>query len=339
MADLVVIKKGLEATRPEFDKLNLTGLNFFKEVEFACQILAKNDYLAGANQQSIMNAVKNVAMTGLSLNPVLKYCYLIPRKEKVNKQSVLCCVVEPSYVGLCKVLTDTGSVVAISSTIVYEKEIHTLEIQEGANGFARHKPYFKGHPGPPMACYTKAILPSGIEFIGLIRPFQWEDISKRSESVKSYYAKVAKGEYAAIPTWVSDLDEMIRKTAIKNIYKYLPKTERAELIGQAIHMDNVVNGINFDDKEKTGETINDVLDTPYEEMVTENVSKEVADEILSAPSKTAVKEVYAKYPDLHQFPELQELVKKRFAEIDLAIMQHKAQQAQQSNAPQGGEQK
>jgi recombinational DNA repair protein RecT len=246
--ELEVIRKNIELTRPDFDKLNLNGLNFFKEVEFACQILAKNSYLAGANPQSIQNAVKNVALIGSSLNPVLKYCYLIPRKEKINGQSVLCCVVDPSYIGMVKILTDTGSVVAISSTIVYEKEIHTLKIQEGAGGYATHKPHFADNPGKPLACYTIAVLPSGLKFVGLIRPFEWEDIMNRSEAVKAYKTKEAKGEKPHPTPWHSDKSEMIRKTAIKNIYKYLPKTKRAEMIANALDLDNQNNGINFDNQ-------------------------------------------------------------------------------------------
>lgn len=244
---LAVIKNQLEQVRPTFEQLNLTGLSFAKELEFAVQALNKNTYLQGATQDSITNALKNIALSGLSLNPVLKYCYLIPRKER----QVLQCIAEPSYMGLIKILTDTGSVVAISATIVYQKEIDSLVIQEGAGGHATHKHHFgKEKPGEPVACYSIAILPNGMKHVSLIREWQWEDIMKRSEAVKSYYAKQAKGEYAAIPTWMSDKEEMIRKTAIKNHYKYLPKSERAEQIGHAIALDDEANGINFEGESK-----------------------------------------------------------------------------------------
>lgn len=243
---IAIIKRDLELVRPDFDQLNLTGLNFYKEMEFAVQILEKNTYLSGANIQSIQNAIKNIALTGLSLNPVLKYCYLIPRKEK----QVLMCLAEPSYMGLCKILTDTGSVIGISATIVYEKEVHTLKIKQGMNGYASHEPYMGfDSPGKPIACYSIAVLPNGMEHVELLRPFEWEDIKQRSESVKSYNAKKAKGEYAALPTWFSDESEMIRKTTLKKHYKYLPKTERAEMIGHVIDLDNQANGIDFEKKE------------------------------------------------------------------------------------------
>lgn len=244
---LAVIKDQMELVRPDFDQLNLTGLSFNKELEFAVQILEKNTYLQGANVASIQNSIKNIALSGLSLSPVMKQCYLIPRKERGQ----LMCLAEPSYIGLIKILTDTGSVVSISATIVYEKEIESIQIQEGAGGYATHTHYFgKDSPGEPMACYTIALLPNGTKHVGLIRPFQWEEIMKRSESVKSYYAKQSKGEYAAIPTWLSDKAEMIRKTAIKNHYKYLPKTERAEQIGHVIDLDNQANGIDFEKEQK-----------------------------------------------------------------------------------------
>lgn len=283
---LATIKDELELIRPTFNELNLTGLSFAKEMEFAVQILEKNTYLQGAKKESISNALKNVALTGLSLNPVLKYCYLIPRKEK----QILMCLAEPSYIGLIKILTDTGSVVGISATIVYEKEIPSLVIQEGIGGHATHTHYFgKEKPGRPVACYSIAVLPNGMKHVSLLREWQWEDIMQRSESVKSYYAKKNKGEYAATPVWLSDTEEMIRKTAIKNHYKYLPKTERAEMIGQAIDMDNQVNGINFEKEQqsnnvKTKTVSIDLLDPSNEEDI---AAFSVFEEIMSSPKMPA----------------------------------------------------
>lgn len=242
-----VIKEELESTRPSFDQLNLNNLNFFKELEFATQIFQGNTYLWGANAESKRNALINVALSGLSLSPVLKYAYLIPRN--VKKQ--LMCLLEPSYMGLCKILTDTGSVVAVSATVVYEEEAHTLEIKQGVNGYARHIPYVgTKKPGKPIACYSTALLPSGVEHVELLRVWEWEGIKQRSESVKSYNKNKAAGEYAADPTWLTDEEEMIRKTCLKKHYKYLPKTDQAESIGKVIDLDNQANGIDFSEQKK-----------------------------------------------------------------------------------------
>ncbi len=264
-----LIKKDLQSIQPTFEQLNLNGLNFFKELEYATQIFSNNTYLAGADGDSKRNALVNVALAGLSLSPVLKYAYLVPRKIKQK----LMCVVEPSYVGLCKILTDTGSVVAVSATIVYEKETGTytdkdgnvverFQIKPGAGGCVKHTPYIGfDKPGKPIACYSIGVLPSGLQHVELIRPWEWENIKLRSESVKSYNKNKDAGEYAAEPTWNTDLEEMIRKTCLKKHYKYLPKTEQAERIANAIEMDNQANGIDFSEQNKSGQA-NDSAATP-----------------------------------------------------------------------------
>lgn len=239
---LAIIQKNIDLAQQPFEKLNFSGLSFGKEAEFAMQILGKSTYLQGAHPASIKNSIVNCALTGITLNPVLKFGYLIPRKVG----GVLTCVLEPSYMGLCQILTNTGSVVTISATIVYEKEVASLQIQQGAGGYARHTPYIGFEkPGKPVACYSKAILPSGIEHIELLRPWEWESIKLRSESVKSYNDKVSKGQTAYDTTWMTDEEEMIRKTCIKKHYKYLPKTEQAQRMATAIDLDHQANGIDF----------------------------------------------------------------------------------------------
>lgn len=270
MANTDIIKKDLESIRPTFEQLNLNGLNFFKELEYATQIFSNNDYLAGASGDSKRNALVNVALAGLSLSPVLKYAYLVPRKLK----KVLICVVEPSYVGLCKILTDTGSVVAVSATVVYEKEtgiyiddqgnrVECFQIKPGAGGWVKHTPYIGfDKPGKPVACYSIGVLPSGLQHVELLRPWEWENIRLRSESVKSYNKNKADGTYAAEPTWNTDPEEMIRKTCLKKHYKYLPKTEKAESIANAIEMDNVANGIDFSEQNKSNHPADAKVATP-----------------------------------------------------------------------------
>ena len=66
-----------------------------RELGFAAQIFEQNPSLQKCDPVSIINAVVNVARTSITLNPVLKLAYLIPRKNK--------CVLEFSYVGLIKI--------------------------------------------------------------------------------------------------------------------------------------------------------------------------------------------------------------------------------------------
>jgi hypothetical protein len=83
-------------------------------------------------------------------------------------------------------------------------------------------------------------------------------------------------------------------------------------------------------------TINDDLETSYEEIVTENIPKKVAESIMKAPTKTAANAIWKANPNLQQFPEFMSLIEKRHAEITLAIMQNQAQQTTPQEGDQNG---
>lgn len=224
---LQLVREQLLSTRPTFEDMNLNQLSFNKELEFAIQIFEKNDYLLKMNTQSIKNSLVNIALSGLSLNPVLKQAYLVPRKG-------VCCV-DPSYIGLVKIATDTGSVTDIVCRVVYEKDF--FEIETGSHGYVKHSPY-KGtdDPGQKIFVFSIATLPSGKENIDYMRWAQVVDIRNRSESVKAKKTS----------PWDTDEDEMAKKTMVKRHWKLLPKTERGIMASTAIDLDNQANGIDFD---------------------------------------------------------------------------------------------
>lgn len=65
----------------------------------------------------------------------------------------------------------------------------------------------------------------GVEEINLIR--------ERSDGYRSWKAGKAQS-----CIWETDYGEMCRKTVLKRLTKYLPKTEKWEKLGQAIEIDN-----------------------------------------------------------------------------------------------------
>lgn len=228
---IIQVKTMLEETRPSFEDMNLNKLDFAKEMEFAIQIFQNSDYLRQMDVSTVKNALVNVTLTGLSLNPVLKYAYLVPRKGK--------CCVDPSYMGLIKIITDTGSVKSIRAGIVYEKE--EFDIEMGTNGFVKHKIFRgTGERGRKLGAYSIAVLNDGSFHVEWM---YWDEIMKikaRSESVK-------KGKSSP---WDSDEDEMSRKTVVKRHWKYVPKSERAILAANVINMDDDNNGIDFEEERR-----------------------------------------------------------------------------------------
>ncbi|NEM96194.1 recombinase RecT [Pontibacter burrus] len=214
------------AARPKFEAVK-SNLDFGKEAGFALQILQKNTFLAKTNPESIKNAIVNCALTGLTLNPVLKLAYLVPRKGE--------CVLDPSYMGLIKVLTDAGSVKNIYAEVVYESDHFFIE--QGTNPKIDHKPEVLGNRGKKIGVYAVAFLLNGGYQFEFMRADQVNAIKQRSEMGKKNDG-----------SWKTDEDEMWKKTVVKRLYKYLPKSEISEAVVKALQLENQNNGIDFDEE-------------------------------------------------------------------------------------------
>lgn len=237
-------------TQPSFEQMNMNKVSFAKEMEYAIQAFQNNSYLLGMEPTSVRNCLVNVALSGLTLNPVLRLCYLVPRKGK------LC--LDVGYQGMVKILTDTGSLKSIKADMAYEKD--TFDIELGTGGFVKHKPFFgSGSRGRKIGCYSIATLNDGSTQIHFMRYDELMAIKARSESVKS-------GKQSP---WDSDEDQMCCKTVIKQQAKFLPKSERSIMAFNAISMENEANGIDFKKEEaeraKNNQNPNATPDAPVGE--------------------------------------------------------------------------
>ena len=212
--------KGIVALAKKQFEASTDQMNFVKEAGFAIQILNNNPYLAGADPNSIKDAVVNVALCGLTLNPALKMAYLVPRR--IGK--TIKCVLDPSYMGLIKIITDAGAVKNIDSAVVYQNDV--FEFEKGENPFIKHSPVLKDR-GEAIGAYAVAYFrDGGIQFEVL----SVDDLHKVRSTSESY--KSEKGRQYS--PWVTWTDEMWRKTAIKKLYKYLPKTDFSDKLIAAL---------------------------------------------------------------------------------------------------------
>lgn len=192
-----------------------------REISFAMQIINSTKRLQDCSKESLQKAVYNIALTGLSLNPVLKQAYLIPRYMNGGMVAVL----DPSYQGLIKLLTDTGSIKSIYAYPVYNGD--EFEVQYGTTAELIHRPKFKSKE--LTAVYAVATLHDGTKQFEVMTAEEVNAIRDRSESYKAF-----KAGKVSTCTWESDYVEMSRKTVIKRIFKYLPKTERFNKAAEAI---------------------------------------------------------------------------------------------------------
>lgn len=177
-----------------------------KEIDFAAQAMLANNYLikvATANPMSLVNALKNVALIGSTLNPVLKQGYLVPFGSAITFL--------PSYMGYIETLVSTGVVKKIEAHPVFKDE--EFEIKFGTGGGLFHKPNPWGNRSKEnlCGCYWYAVLVDGTEQFDTMSIEEVEAIRKRAPSAKSS------------SPWDTDYLEMLCKTAIRRGYKKLPK--------------------------------------------------------------------------------------------------------------------
>lgn len=194
----------VEATRAKDAFVRVAGEDKWnREVVFALQSIRASDALQKSDPESIRNAVVNIALTGASLNPALQQAFLIPRKGKA--------CLDFSYRGLAKIAVDSGGVVDIDATVVYEKDDFYYEM--GLNPVLHHVPFLNGDRGKMKYVYAVAVLPNGL------RKFIVLD-AKEIEKIKKVSA------YGNAGPWKDWEAEMWRKSAVKKLYKLLPQTDR-----------------------------------------------------------------------------------------------------------------
>ena len=197
-----------------------------REVSFAMQAISSSSQLQKCTRESLQKAVYNIALTGLSLNPITKLAYLVPRYSNGENIAVL----DPSYQGLVKLLTDTGVVAAIEARIVNDGD--DFEVNYGTTAEVIHKPKFKTRT--PQLVYAVATMPgTGLKQFEVMSIDEVNDIRDKSESYKAFNSGKIKS-----CIWVDHYNEMAKKTVIKRLYKYLPKSGQFEKVATAIDLSN-----------------------------------------------------------------------------------------------------
>lgn len=201
-----------------------------REISFALQHIANSTQLQKCSITSLQSAVYNIANVGLSLNPISKQAYLVPKWDKTSQCYVA--KLEPSYVGLAKTLTDCGAVKSIKTQLVYRNDFFESDL---AAGWIKHNPPGFDNRGELIGCYSLAVLPDGTTFPELMSIQEVHEIRNRSDSYASEKTR-------AYSPWETSFGEMFRKSVIRRLYKYLPRTgvdqSKLEKLEQAIQLDD-----------------------------------------------------------------------------------------------------
>ncbi len=211
-------------------------IRFENEKGYAIQLLQNNSYLmqvASENPHSLLQAVTNIAAIGLSLNPAKRQAYLITRTVKDgNNKYVSKVFLEPSYAGLCDLATMSGAIEWVQANTVYEKDAFT---DNGPGQRPTHTyPAFSKERGPLAGVYCVAKTRTGDYLTTIMTVEETNGIRDRSEAYKAFKER-NKGNGGP---WVSDYEEMAKKSVVRRAFKMWPKTAESERLESAVLLSN-----------------------------------------------------------------------------------------------------
>lgn len=163
--------------------------------------LTSTPALLDCSPASLLRAITEASQLGLPTDGILGHGYILPYKGQAK--------FIPGYRGLMDLARRSGQVDWIQARIVYEED--EFDYEYGLEPSLTHKEAKRDgvEKGRVVAVYAAAKLVSGEKVFEVMYTEDIEAIRRRSPSGK-------KGP------WVSDWEEMARKTLIRRLMKYLP---------------------------------------------------------------------------------------------------------------------
>lgn len=165
---------------------------------------------------SLLAAGMQCAALGLEPNTPLQHCWLLPfenrKQHRFDVQFVL------GYQGMVDLALRSPRVKSVMARPVYEKDKWSCDL---AADQIVHEPELEVHPGDPRFYYAVAHLTNSGRIFEPVPLWLIEEHRQMAAAPNS-------------PAWTNHPDPMARKTCIRIIWRWLPKTAQA---AQAIELD------------------------------------------------------------------------------------------------------
>lgn len=160
---------------------------------------------------SVLGALMNCAQLGLRPS-VLGQAWVLPfwdgRSRSYRAQLIV------GYQGFIDLAYRSGSVASIVARTVYANDV--FDVDYGLSDNLTHKPCMNGPRGEAIAYYAVVKFSAGGHVF-------WVVTQSDAESHRDLYAPRNKSKEITGP-WKSDFEAMARKTAIRQLTKWMPKS-------------------------------------------------------------------------------------------------------------------
>jgi recombination protein RecT len=170
-------------------------------IRVAITAMTRTPKLADCDQASFFNSLLTLSQCGIE--PDGRRAYLIPYENR--KRGVTECQLIISYMGLLELAMRTGEISNVHADKICDNDI--FEYDRGQIG--RHQIDFRRPRGSAYAYYAICRFKDGTEKAEVMTLEEVEAIRNRSRAGNS-------------GPWVTDFDEMAKKTAFRRLSKWLP---------------------------------------------------------------------------------------------------------------------
>lgn len=251
----------LKKMGPEIARALPKHMDADRLARIALTTIRTNPKLLEASVPSLLGAVMQAAQLGLEPG-LIGHCYFVPfRNNKAGQTDVQFII---GYRGMVDLARRSGQIQNIYAHAVYEKD--EFEYELGLEPKLKHKPSMEADRGQMIGVYAVAHFKDG--------GYQFEFMPKEEIERRRKRSKAANNG-----PWVTDYEEMAKKTVIRHMWKYLPisvEIQRAEAVDETVkrditeepeHPDDVID-ISFVDSDK------ELNQDQYQEVVQETIMSE-----------------------------------------------------------------
>lgn len=191
----------MENVQAQFSRALPRHLSTDRFVRVATTALTRTPKLAECTQESFMKCLLDLSAMGLE--PDGRRAHLIPYENR--KEGYVECQLIVDYKGLVELIRRSGDVVSIRSETVCEKDDFRWD-----SGVITHRiDWMSGDRGAMKAVYAEAIMKGGEKQTAVMTKAEVDAIRERSRASK-------------FGPWVTDYNEMAKKTVVRRLSKMLP---------------------------------------------------------------------------------------------------------------------
>lgn len=194
----------LKKMGPEIEKALPKHMDADRMARIALTTIRTNPKLLECSVPSLLGAVMQAAQLGLEPG-LIGHCYLVPFKNGKTGQSEVQFII--GYKGMIDLARRSGQIENIYAHAVYSNDEFDYEL--GLEPKLKHKPYMNGDRGEFIGVYAVAHFKGG--------GYQFEFMPKEEIEKRRKRSKAANNG-----PWVTDYEEMAKKTVIRHMWKYLP---------------------------------------------------------------------------------------------------------------------